>query len=96
MVDNYRYIQGDDMPVILHSTGERKGSIPACRTGSAELERRVKKLQVEVRSLHSLLDSIQICLRAHADGESNYTIDTLLDAIMHEICQNSHRAPGMH
>lgn len=84
------------MPAILHSTVERKGSIPACRTGSAELERRVKKLQVEVRSLHSLLDSIQICLRAHAEGESNYTIDTLLDAIMHEICQNSHRAPGMH
>jgi hypothetical protein len=81
------------MPTILHSHVKNKGNVTACRTGSAEMERRVKRLQVEVRSLHSLLDSILICLRAQVDGGSNYSIDTVLEAIMHEICQNSHRAP---
>jgi hypothetical protein len=93
MVLNHRFIHGEAMPAILHHQKERKGSLPPCRTGSAELELRVKCLQVEVGSLRSLLDSILLCLRAHADGGSSYSIDTILEAIMQEICRHNHQAP---
>lgn len=62
------------------------------RKVSAELVARVADLQWEIRDyedrmekLESLLDSILICLNAHENGESQYSLRTIFDAIVHDI-----------
>lgn len=62
------------------------------RKVSAELIDRVADLQWEIREyenrmekLESLLDSILICLNAHENGESQHSLRTIFDAIVHDI-----------
>lgn len=59
---------------------------------SVELIDRVVDLQGEIReyenrleNLESLLDTILICLNAYDNGESQYSLRTLFDAIVHDI-----------
>lgn len=62
------------------------------RKVSAELIDRVADLQWEIRDyedrmekLESLLDSILICLNTHENGESQHSLRTIFDAIVHDI-----------
>jgi hypothetical protein len=62
------------------------------RKVSTELIDRVADLQWEIReyesrmeNLESLLDSILICLNACNNGESQHSLRTIIDAIVHDI-----------